>query len=59
MFDPRNAEAYLRALDEQLGLRKHRIELVVCGGTASEPFRSELIKILEWLDYGDVVRGIP
>ena len=34
MFDYRDVESYLRALDEQLGLRGRRIELVVCGGTA-------------------------
>lgn len=34
MFDYRDVEVYLRALDEQLGLRGRRIELVVCGGTA-------------------------
>ena len=34
MFDHRDVETYLRALDEQIGLRKHHIELVVCGGTA-------------------------
>jgi hypothetical protein len=34
MFDHRDVETYLRALDEQLGLRGHHIELVVCGGTA-------------------------
>jgi hypothetical protein len=34
MFDHRDVETYLRALDEQLGLRGHHIGLVVCGGTA-------------------------
>jgi len=47
MFDYRDVEAYLRALDEQLGLQGHYIELVVCGGT-----------LLEWMEYGDVVRRI-
>ncbi len=34
MFDYRDVETYLLALDEQLGLRGHHIELVVCGSTA-------------------------
>ncbi|MDY6795769.1 MAG: nucleotidyl transferase AbiEii/AbiGii toxin family protein [Actinomycetota bacterium] len=34
MFDHQDVETYLRALDEQLGLEGHHIELVVCGGTA-------------------------
>jgi len=34
VFDHGDIEVYLRALDEQLGLRGRSVELVVCGGTA-------------------------
>jgi len=34
MFDHRDVETYLHALDEQLGLRRRHIQLVVCEGTA-------------------------